>query len=208
MSLNKFTEVERGKALGLRIGCAELETGTLICDSIDVQQQFLEEGFYTSLSDLQGIGVGPHPLLPPGEGSLTIPVDKLRTGSVFKVSCKGIMICPAGATLTFKLQGTTLAGGTFDMIIMTITKVTTSTIKNFTLDFTVACRQSGAKGVAEFAVVGGGAVQVDGLLTPESLANDSIVFDFGTDEAVLLQVTAESDSPTLNIVSRLAEIKI
>jgi hypothetical protein len=76
------------------------------------------------------------------------------------------------------------------------------------LDFTVVCRQSGSKGIAEFAIVGEGAIRVDGLLTPESLGNDSIVFDFGTDEALLLQVTAESDSPVLNIVSRVAEIKI
>jgi hypothetical protein len=182
--------------------------GSLTCGTIDAQSQFLEQGVYTSLSNLQGFGVGPHPLLPAGEGSLTIPVDTLRTGSTFKVSCKGILSCPTGSTLTFRLQGTTLSSGTFDMVILTMVKINDSTIRNFSVDFTVACRADGSKGIAEFQAFGEAYVLVDIGLSPEVVARDATIFDFGTDEALQLQVTAESDSIALNIVSQLGEVKI
>ena len=182
--------------------------GSLTCGTIEAKSQFLEQGVYTSLSNLQGFGVGPHALLPAGSGSLTIPVNTLRTGSTFNVRCKGIMSCPAGSTLTFRLQGTTLSSGTFDMVILTMVKINDSTIKNFSLNFTVACRQDGSKGVAEFQVFGDAYVRVDIGLSPEFVANDASIFDFGTDEALQLQLTAESDSVALNIVSQIGEITI
>ena len=203
MNLREFNNGSVEQKAWLRPVC-----GSVTCGTIDAQQQFLEQGVYTSLSNLQGFGVGPHPLLPPGAGSLTILPDTLRVGSTFKVSCKGIMSCPTGSTLTFKLQGTTLSSGTLDLVILTMVKINDSTIRNFSVDFTVACRVAGSKGIAEFQAVGEGYVFVDIGLSPEMVARDAAIFGFGTDEALQLQVTAESDSIALNIVSQIGEVKI
>jgi hypothetical protein len=203
MNLREFNNGTVQQKVWLRPVC-----GSLTCGTIDAQQQFLEQGVYTSLSNLQGFGVGPHPLLPAGEGSLTILPNTLRTGSTFNVSCKGILSCPAGSTLTFRLKVTTLSSGTFDAVILTMVKIDDSTIKNFSLDFTVACRVDGSKGIAEFQAFGEGYVLVDIGLSPETVARDAAIFDFGTDEALTLQLTAESDSIALNIVSQLGEIRI
>jgi hypothetical protein len=209
MSLNKFTDTAFGRILGLKIGCSELDTGALTCESVDATAQFLGQAVYTSLSDLQGFGSGQeHPLLPPGAGSLALPVDSLRAGSMFKVSCKGIMSCPTGSSLTFRLKATTLSAGTIDLVTMTYTKATNTTIKDFFLDFSVSCRQAGTAGDAEFQIFGEGRVFVDGALTPESFANDDNLNIFGTDEPIILQLTAESDNVALNIVSRAAEVRV
>ena len=208
MSLNKFTDTAFGRTLGLKIGCSELDTGDLTCESIDATAQFLGQSVYTSLSDLQGFGLGEHPLLPPGAGSLALPINSLRAGSMVKVSCKGILSCPSGASLTFRLKATTLGAGTIDLVTMTYTKAFNTTIKDFFLDFSVSCRQDGAMGVAEFQIFGEGRVFVDGPLTPESFANDANLNTFGTDEPIVLQLTAESDNVALNIVSRSAEVRV
>ncbi len=66
-----------------------------------------------------------------------------------------------------------------------------------------------AVGVAEFQMFGEGRIFTDLVpLTPESFANDANLNTFGTDEPLLLQLTAESDAVALNIASRLAEIRI
>ena len=182
--------------------------GVLTCSSVDAEKQFLKENVYTSLEDLQGFGLGPHTLLPAGEGSLIIPPNTLRKGSVFKLSCKGIFTCPGGATLTFRLKGTSLGAGTQDILVLSIVKILNSTIKNFSVDFTVVCRKAGAIGVSDLQAFGEGFVRVDVGLAPETLGNDSPVVAFGTDEALSLQLTAESDTPVLNIVSQIAYIEI
>lgn len=207
MSLNKFTDVAFGRDLGLRIGCSELDTGNITCESIDATAQFLETTVYTSLSDLQGIGVGPHPLLPNGEGSLTIPPDTIRTGSTIKVSCKGLLSCPAGALLTFRLEASSLSVGTADLLVASYVKADNSTSKHFSVDFTVVCREN-PLGVADLLIFGEGGVLVDTGLAFESFATSNNVNVFRTDEALQLQVTASSNNVALNIVSRIGEIKI
>jgi hypothetical protein len=182
--------------------------GVIKCGSVEAESQFLNEIAYTSLSDSQGIGVGPHALLPVGEGSLLIPPNTLRTGSVFKLSCKGLLSCPSGAVLTFRLQGTTLSSGTQDLLILTVVKIDTSTNRPFTLDFTVVCRQDGAPGVANFKQFGEGTWRVDVGITPEFVAAVSQIQTFGTDEALSLQLTAESDTPVFNIISQIAYLEI
>lgn len=204
MNLREFNNGTVAQKNWLRPVC-----GKLTCGSVDAQQQFLEQGVYTSLTDLQGFGLGEHPLLPPGEGSLTIPLDTLRKGSVLKLTCKGLITCPAGAVLTFRLKGTTLSAGTQDLVIITFAKLNDSTIKDWFIDFTIACREDGGVGVAEFQMFGEGRVFTDTVpLTPESFANDANLNTFGTDEPLTLQLTAESDAVTLNILSRIAEIRI
>lgn len=181
--------------------------GNVKCANIDAEQQFINETVYTSVSDLQGTGLGPIDLMPVGVGSFQLSSDALKLGSLVKLSCKGILTALTGGILTFRLKGTSLSAGTVDILVLSITKLTDSTIKNFSLDFDICCRQSGANSILK--VFGSGFITVDVGLTVESFANDAELNSiFDTQEPLSFQLTAESNSPSLNIVSQIADISI
>lgn len=69
-------------------------------------------------------------------------------------------------------------------------------------------RVGGSKDITEFQAIGEGYVLVNIGLSLKTVAIDVVIYDFGTDKALVLQVTAESDSIALNIVSQIREVNI